>query len=235
MRYQWILFDLDDTLLDFRSSARVAFSALMEELQVPESPDLFVWYLEANHRAWADFEKGQITALELRSKRFRDFVALAGLEGLPEPTELNARYLTHLTRHTFVVDGANDLLQSLQGRVKLGIVTNGLKEVQRPRIQQAGMTSFFSEVLVSDELGVAKPSKAFYSLAHEKMDFPPKHKVLVVGDSRISDIFGAMQFGFEACWYNPSGQRAEDPCEPAFEARSLSDIQQWLFAPPLNQ
>jgi len=231
MRYQWILFDLDDTLLDFKSAARSAFSALMTDLQVEETPDLYSIYQVANHKAWADFEQGRISALELRSQRFRDFVAAANLSGIPAPFELNALFLGHLTRYTTTIDGALELLERLYGRTRLGIVTNGLKEVQRPRIQQAGMAGYFSAVLVSDELGVAKPSAAFYAMAHERMGYPPKESVLVVGDSRLSDIFGAMQFGFQACWYNPSGQRAEDACEPAFEARSLSDIQQWLFAP----
>lgn len=228
MQYQWILFDLDDTLLDFRASARMAFSSLLKDLEVEETPVLFEVYLTANHKAWADFEKGLISALELRSQRFRDFVAAAGLEGLPEAGELNARFLSHLTKHTFVLDGALRLLESLHGKANLGIVTNGLKEVQRPRIRQAGIESFFQTVMVSDELGVAKPSRAFFELAYRTMDYPPRESVLVVGDSRVSDVTGAMDYGFHACWYNPSGQIPVDTYMPVFEAQSLKQIQDWL-------
>jgi len=142
-----------------------------------------------------------------------------------DPVAMNAAYLENLIQHTVPLDGALDLLETLKRlRVRMGIITNGLREVQRPRIRQVGMENFFQVVLVSDEIGLAKPDTRFFARAHAEMGLPEKEKVLVVGDSYASDIAGAKNFAFPSCWFNPKALQPPADAQPDFDIRSLKEV-----------
>lgn len=224
-KFDWILFDADDTLLDFTTAARKAFSSMLMDLGLPEQEGYFSLYKACNNQAWQAYEKGEINAVDLRRKRFADFIVSAGISTKMDPVAMNASYLENLIRHTSPLDGAIEVLETLQGqKVSMGVITNGLKEVQRPRIKGAGMDRFFDVILVSDEIGLAKPDFRFFAMAHEAMGLPEKSKVLVVGDSYSSDIAGAKNYDFPSCWFNPNGQPLPQANLPDYEIRSLNDI-----------
>lgn len=224
-KFDWILFDADDTLLDFTSAAREAFSSMLADFGVAEQPMYFSLYKTCNNSAWQAYERGEIDAVALRKKRFADFVESAELPQTMDPMAMNASYLNNLIVHTAPLDGALELLETLQSqKVKMGIITNGLKEVQRPRIKRAGMDKFFEIVLVSDEIGLAKPDTRFFALAHKAMGLPEKEKVLVVGDSFSSDIAGAKNFAFPSCWFNPQALSPPLNSLPDYEIRALGDL-----------
>jgi YjjG family noncanonical pyrimidine nucleotidase len=224
-KFDWILFDVDDTLLDFTSAAREAFSSMLVDLGLPEQEGYFLLYKVCNHEAWQAYEKGEINAVDLRRKRFADFKDRAGLSKEMDPLAMNAAYMENLIRHTAPLEGALEILETLQSKkVRMGIITNGLKEVQRPRIRRVGMEKFFDVVLVSDEIGLAKPDIRFFALAHEAMGLPDKEKVLVVGDSYASDITGAKNYAFPSCWFNPHAQSLPQAEVPDFEIRSLQEL-----------
>ncbi len=210
-KFDWILFDVDDTLLDFTSAAREAFSSMLVDLGLPEQEGYFLLYKVCNHEAWR--------------KTFADFKDRAGLSKEMDPLAMNAAYMENLIRHTAPLEGALEILETLQSKkVRMGIITNGLKEVQRPRIRRVGMEKFFDVVLVSDEIGLAKPDIRFFALAHEAMGLPDKEKVLVVGDSYASDITGAKNYAFPSCWFNPHAQSLPQAEVPDFEIRSLQEL-----------
>ena len=224
-KFDWILFDADDTLLDFTSAEREAFSAMLVDFGLSAQEGYFSLYKACNHQAWQAYERGEIDAVDLRRKRFADFIASAGLSKAIDPLAMNTAYLENLIRHTSPLEGALEVLKTLQSRkVRMGIITNGLKEVQRPRIRRVGMEKFFDVVLVSDEIGLAKPDTRFFALAHEAMGLPDKGKVLVVGDSYASDITGAKNYAFPSCWFNPRAQPLPQPAVPDFEIRSLREL-----------
>lgn len=223
-RFDWILFDMDDTLVDFVHSARYAFSTMLAQLEIPEAEPYFPLYQQCNHEAWAAFEEGKIDTATLRRQRFAQFQERAQLLIRHDPGEMNRLFLNALVHHSKPIDGAIDLLNFLFGKTKMGIVTNGLREVQRPRIRHVGMEHFFEVVVVSDEIGLAKPDPKFFSHAYEAMGRPDKNRVLVVGDSLISDIQGAKNFDFAACWFNPLGKPNPNGWRPDFEIQSLDEV-----------
>lgn len=223
-RYTWVLFDIDDTLLDFGYAARLAFSTVLTELGVVEEPHHFDTYQECNHAAWSAFESGAINALQLRRKRFEDFQHAVGLTGLIDPFEMNALFLNHVIDHTLPIPGALELLEQLHPSTGMAVVTNGLREVQRPRIQRAGMEPYFASIVVSDEIGLAKPGYDFFAYAHQAIGTPDKAEVLVVGDSLQSDVQGANAFGYASCWYNPGKKENTHRWQPHFEVQSLDQV-----------
>ena len=224
MRYKWVLFDIDDTLLDFGHAARKAFSSMLEHLHIVEESHYYESYQVCNHAAWEALEAGKINAQQLRRQRFADFQEAVGLVGILDPAAMNALFLEHVVQHTLPVQGALTLLAQLQPRVGMGVITNGLREVQRPRMQKAGMEAYFSAIVVSDEIGLAKPDPLFFAYAHEAIGLPPKEQVLVVGDSLLSDVRGGMDFGFAACWFNPDRKPNPSGMAMTHEIERLEEV-----------
>ncbi len=222
MPYSWILFDADNTLLDFTSASKKAFAQAVTKLKIPNRPNLFSRYKKANHLVWTAFENGQIDAITLRKKRFELF--LEDIEVDRDPVLFNQLYLDNLVEHSELLPGARQLLDHLHGKIKLGLITNGLKEVQRPRLTHTRTDHYFDVIVVSDEIGLAKPDAAYFDYVFKEMGLPPKKKVLIVGDNLHSDIKGGVNYGVDTCWYNPDGQPNESGITPTHHAQNFDQM-----------
>lgn len=227
MRYPWILFDADDTLFDFSRSARFAFSRTLEFFEIRDRGDYWEVYEYFNKETWTAFERQEITAVELRRIRFERFLDAVG--EYREPLEMNAHYLKELSQTKFLMNGAIELVEELlEKKYRLGLITNGLKEVQRPRIAQAHMEAYFEVIVVSDEIGVAKPHPEFFEHAFMEMGRPEKQHVLIVGDSLQSDIQGGGNFGIDTCWFNPRKSANLTAIQPTYQIERLEDLNKFL-------
>ncbi len=223
MPYHWILFDADNTLLDFTGASRKAFAQAINELHIPHHPDLFARYKRVNHIVWTELEKGQIDAVTLRKKRFELFLQDIKIDR--DPVLFNKLYLDNLVQHSELLHGARPLLDHLHGKTKLALITNGLKEVQRPRLKHTGIDQYFDVIVVSDEIGKSKPHPDYFDHVFQEMRFPDKKKVLVIGDNLHSDIKGGMDYGIDTCWFNPDGQVNATDIQPTFQAKNFEEIQ----------
>lgn len=223
MRYPWVLFDADDTLFDFNRSARHAFGRTLKHFEIKDRGNFWEVYEYFNKETWAAFERQELSAVELRRTRFERFLDAVG--EYREPLEMNSHYLSELSQTKFLVDGAVELVESLlENNFHLGLITNGLKEVQRPRIRLAALESFFEVIVVSDEIGVAKPHADFFEYTFEKMGYPEKSQVLVVGDSLQSDIKGGGNYGTDTCWFNPKNSANLTAIQPTYQIGRLGDL-----------
>ena len=222
MRYNWILFDADNTLLDFTGASKMAFAEAVKQLDIPHSKDLFDKYKKANHIVWTELENGTIDAITLRKKRFELF--LKDIEMDRDPVLFNRLYLDNLVEHSGLLSGARQLLNHLHGKTKLGLITNGLKEVQRPRLAHTKIDHYFDVIVISDEIGVSKPDRAYFDYTFKEMGLPPKENVLVVGDNLNSDIKGGMDYGLDTCWFNPHAQTNESGIAPTHHAQDFDEI-----------
>lgn len=222
-KYEWLLFDNDNTLMDFHSASHSAFHGSMRAMGLTESEIDYDEYNKHNHIVWSEFENGLIDALTLRSKRFQlYFDAIQHTEA--NPRESNDAYLNHLILHPHMMDHAYDLLDAVRTKYKLGLITNGLKEVQRPRLKAAKIYNYFDTIVVSDEIGHAKPQKGYFD--HVVSEMGPNvdlSKAIVIGDSLNSDIKGAINYGLDSVWLNPQQKSAED-LKPTFIVESVKEI-----------
>jgi HAD superfamily hydrolase (TIGR01509 family) len=106
----------------------------------------------------------------------------------------------------------------------LALITNGLKQVQRSRLAQSSIGKYFEVVLISDELGVAKPHPDIFTVAFKAMGNPEKEHVLIIGDSLSSDIKGGSDYGIDTCWFNPHGKQPDAGIKITYEIQSLPQI-----------
>jgi 2-haloacid dehalogenase len=109
-------------------------------------------------------------------------------------------------------------------------VTNGLADVQRPRLARSAIGALFDTVVVSEEVGVAKPDARIFEHALRQLGHDDRSTVLMVGDSLASDIQGGCNAGMQTCWLNPSGAANGTAIEPTFEIASLAELRARLEA-----
>ena len=224
MPYQWILFDADNTLFDFDRSARHSLEQAMLYFDLPFEETHHITYGIVNKRCWEAFERGELSPKVLRSKRFELFFNEIGVSA--NPSLFSKCYLEFLAGGDFMLDGARALLEQLHSEFQLVLITNGLKEVQRPRIQKAELQSYFHTIVVSDEIGSAKPHPAFFDYTFEQIGQPKKEEAIVVGDSLSSDILGGQQYGLDTVWYNPKKKQSPEHIRPTYQIEALADLHQ---------
>ena len=227
MCYEWLFFDLDNTLLDFDRSSKYAFEKAFNDFKIPFDTSYYGIYNQINKQHWLAFEQGTITQATLRTKRFEVF--LEAIRKDCDAADFSACYLSNLANVRLLLDGAIPLLDKLKGQFQLLVITNGLKEVQRPRIKVCDLEQYFDGIVVSDEIGVAKPHKGFFDYAFNEIGNPSKEKVLVIGDSLSSDIAGGNQYGIDTCWYNPKKNKNKTEHKPTFEIANLAALEAIVF------
>jgi len=228
LRYQWILFDADGTLFDYDRAEESAVRELWSETGMPERPNLLETYRRVNAALWQKFEAGQVTAAEIKTERFVQLLDELDLEG--EPRALSTIYLERLGRQTHLLPGARELLESLSGSRRLALITNGLSSVQRPRLKRSPIGPHFDAIVISEEIGVAKPDPRIFEAALGAMGGPDKEEILMVGDNLVADIGGAKRFGLATCWLNLGGRASSDGVGPTFEIHQLAELERLLAA-----
>lgn len=225
--YRYIIFDADNTILDFTySEGRALERTLSEEAGIDFDLEVHLpLYMGINKEIWKEFENGGIDADELKIERFRRFFSELGYTGCESRLpDISSRYLTCLSESSVFISGAEQLLENLYGRVTMALVTNGLTRVQKPRFERAGLSRFFSTILISDELNMAKPDPGIFALACDNMGAHDKSEVLMVGDNQNSDIRGGNEFGIHTCWFNPHHRPREAGIIPGYEISKLEDF-----------
>ncbi len=221
-KYKTILFDSDQTLLDFTMSERVALFETLSFYNVSPDTGLLETYRRCNREAWRLFEQGKMEKCDIVLYRFRKFCEICLLN--IDPAEMNDRYLEQLCQTGFLIDGASDVLRTLFGKYTLYIVTNGIDHVQRSRLKNAGITHFFSDVFTSEEIGAPKPSRTYFESVFERIPFQ-KEQALIIGDSLSSDIAGGIGSGIDTCYINWDHKtHAEDPTYEVFDLREVLTI-----------
>ena len=186
--YTWLILDADGTLLDFRRAEALALEKTPIQMGMQVSGGYCDTYHAINDSLWREFEAGTLQAHEVRSQRFKQLLERLDIAG--DSYALSEAFLKNLVRESTFIDGAESLLTGLKNRIGLVLLTNGFADVQRARIARLGLGDTFDHVIISEEVGVAKPDRAIFEIVFERMGRPDKADVLIVGDSLSSDIRG---------------------------------------------
>lgn len=219
--YSWLLFDADDTLFDFPKAEAKALRQTLEALGLPYLEAYGPIYSNYNQQVWLEFERKQITRLELRVKRFQLFFEAAGLS-TADPRSASPIYLQNLAQAGDLFPDAAEVVHTLKKRYQLALVTNGLKDVQRPRLANSPIRDAFAHIFISEEMGAAKPDPAYFDIVFATMGQPAKNQVLIIGDSLTSDMQGGLDYGIDTCWYNPAGKTSNLPM--THQVKNLTEL-----------
>jgi 5'-nucleotidase len=220
--YEWILFDADDTLFHF--DAFRGLQVMLSQFNVEFTAEDFQAYQLINQSLWVDYQNGTITALQLQHQRFIHWAAKLQVT----PQTLNSAFLTAMAEISIPLDGAVSLLNALKGKTKLGIITNGFTELQQARLTHHGFNDYFDLLVISEQVGFAKPHPDIFEHALSHMGNPAREKVLMVGDNPDSDIIGGMNAGLDTCWLNVHNKPAPEGIRPQYQVASLMEIEELL-------
>jgi HAD superfamily hydrolase (TIGR01549 family) len=162
----------------------------------------------------------------VKVRRFE--LLLGAIQVTYSPSALSAAYLECLANCSELLEDARAVVEALHGKYRLAILTNGLKEVQRGRLSRSAIRPHISHIIISEEVGAAKPAKEFFDKAFARLGHPSKREVLMIGDGWASDVQGAVQYGIDACWYNPGRKSRPAVCEITREIAALRELNDWL-------
>jgi len=220
--WDWIFFDADETLFTFDS-----FSGLQRmflDYSVTFTAEDFQDYQAVNKPLWVDYQNGAITSLQLQHQRFESWASRLNVNA----GDLNDAFMNAMAEICAPLPGAVSLLNALQGKVKMGIITNGFTALQQIRLERTGLRDHFDLLIISEEVGVAKPDARIFDHALECAGNPDRSRVLMVGDTAASDILGGMNAGLSTCWLNAHQQELPSHIKPTWTVTSLAELEQLL-------
>lgn len=227
MKYEIILFDADDTLFDLKKSEDFAIKKLVSTLDSNFDDEFIInTYKDINTKIWIEFEEGKITSDELKVERFNRLIKQLGINS--KATDLCNMYIQFLGDGSFLYDESEDLLNYLSKKYKIGIITNGLADVQHRRIRNSIVGHYFEDVVISDEIKIAKPNPAIFDYALRNLSHSNKKSVLMIGDSLNSDIKGGINAGIDTCWFNQNKKINSSSINPTYEINSLLQLKDIL-------
>lgn len=217
--WDWILFDADDTLFHFDAFA--GLQRLFQQYEVTFTSADYDDYQAINKPLWVDYQNGAITALQLQHQRFESWAEKLDVT----PLDLNDGYLAAMAQVCTPLAGAVSLLNSLKGKVKMGIITNGFTALQQARLERTGLLGYFDLLVISEQVGHAKPHPAIFDYALSQMGNPPRERVLMVGDNPDSDILGGINAGLATCWLNAQQRPLPEGIQPDWQVNSLLQLE----------
>ena len=223
MKYKFLLFDLDHTLLDFDAAEDIALSQLLKEEGVVDIQAYKDYYVPMNKSLWKDLEQKKITKAELINTRFAKLFAHFGIE--KDGAYLAERYQFFLSKQGHTFPGVEDLLKKLISKgYELYAATNGITYIQTGRLEQSGIAPFFKEIFISEQLHTQKPDAEFYEKIGARIPNFDKNQTLMIGDSLSADIQGGNNAGIDTIWYNPHHLENKTQAQPTYEVDSYQAL-----------
>lgn len=205
--YKHIFFDLDHTLWDFDHNAKSTLSELFEEFDLSVKVtthfnDFYDRYLHHNLILWERYQKGFITAEELKWRRMwrtlLDFKI--GDEVLSK--QLSQRFLEILPTKKEVFPYTKEILGYLVNKkYVLHLITNGFEKTQWTKLRNSGLDIFFTEVITSEGSNSLKPKKEIFDYALQKANASVSESIMI-GDNLDADIQGAINAGMDSIYVN---------------------------------
>src|SRR6188474_2451342 len=224
--YPWLWFDADGTLFDYERAEGSALKNTFGSLNLRFEDDYLDIYQRINQGLWRALEKQEISSVDLRVRRFE--LLLEALQVTGSADQMSTTYIEQFGLRAELMDGAYEVLDALHSKCKFAIVTNGLQAVQRSRLEHSTIKHFISELIISEEVGAAKPQAAFFDEALSRTGHPDKSDVLIIGDSLTSDIRGGVDYGIDTCWYNPKAEARPANLPITYEIRHLHELLELL-------
>ena len=221
-----VFFDLDHTLWDFDKNSSLAFQMIFKKFDINiEVNDFLKTYQPINMHYWKLYREEKISKLELRRGRLTEaFFKLNKKFSLEIIDAISEDYIDFLPLNNHLIEGTKDLLEYLNPKYSLHIITNGFKEVQNRKLFSSGIQHYFDTITDSEEAGVKKPNPVIFKQAIQKSGAKLSHS-LMIGDNYEADILGAESIGLKTICFN---YHKETLPSNAIQVSELKQIKQYL-------
>ncbi|ACM15649.1 YjjG family noncanonical pyrimidine nucleotidase [Bacillus cereus group sp. TH43LC] len=221
-KYKTLLFDVDDTLLDFQKAEKSALRMLFEEKGMSLTSEIEAQYKKINKSLWTAFEEGKINRDEVVNTRFSILFKEYGEE--VDGILFENNYRSYLEEGNQLMEGALQFINQIQSEYDLYIVTNGISKTQDKRLRNAGLHALFQDIFVSEDTGYQKPMKEYFDYVFERIpNFVPEEG-LIIGDSLSADMKGGYVAGIDTCWFNPERKLNDSGIIPTYEVHNFEEL-----------
>lgn len=229
MKYKHLFFDLDHTLWDFESNSEATLREMFDSYQLArffdDYDDFYAKYEVHNLYLWAQYRRNKVDKKTLNVQRFYLPFSEVGFDDLTVAQQFAKDYLDISATKTLLFPNALEVLKQLKEHYQLHIITNGFKEVQNKKLDNSGLRPFFTNIFISELIGVQKPDKYFFEYSIKSSHANPK-ECLVIGDSWEADIMGAKKAGLDQVFFNTKGVSRNE--EVTFEIKELRELLDFL-------
>lgn len=221
-KYYCILFDIDNTLLDFDMAEQKALAQTLQESNIPASHEITESYRQINEALWQQLEQRKIHRDQIATERFSRFLKENKLPG--DAIEMSNLYRKNLGMQSHLMPNALEVCKELAEVATLAVISNGFTDIQVPRLAASGLAQFMEDTFISQALGIDKPNREIFDLALDLLGIEQRANVLVVGDRLESDILGGQNAGIATCWYRANGEENHTGIQPTYEISDLTDL-----------
>jgi YjjG family noncanonical pyrimidine nucleotidase len=198
-----VFFDLDHTLWDFEKNSALTFETIFKIHHVDIDMTSFLnFYVPFNFAYWEKYRKDEITQQQLRYSRLKDSFDAVHYTISDDMIEvLASAYIHYLPTYSHLFEGAIELLDYLQPKYNLHIITNGFTQIQQSKLDNSAITHYFKSITNSEIAGVKKPNQIIFDYALQLGGAKKEHSIMI-GDCIEADVQGALDAGFEAIFFN---------------------------------
>ena len=223
LRYQQIIFDVDDTIIDFAATEDFALHSLFNVHHWQLTPELQRQYHAYNQGLCRKLEQGQITHEELSEMTFHDFIKEHfGLE--IDGQKMMNEYRSYFGEAHQLLPGVEDTLKFAKKQgYKLTVLSNGEKFMQNHRLELAGVKKYFDLIVTSEEAHYSKPNVHAFDYFFSRTEIG-RNDTVFFGDGLQSDILGAERYGFDSIWYNHRHRKNTLNLHPKFEVENYPEF-----------
>lgn len=223
MRYKQIIFDVDDTIIDFAATENFALRSLFNAHHWPLSSELQRQYHSYNQSLWRRLEQGELNYDQLSEMTFHDFIKdhfdleIDGLKIMDE-------YRSYFGQAHQLLPGVEDTLKFAKKQgYKLTVLSNGEKFMQNHRLELAGVKKYFDLIVTSQEAHYSKPNPHAFDYFFSRTQIGP-NETIFFGDGLQSDILGAERYGFDSIWFNHRHRKNTLHLHPQFEVQTYPEL-----------
>lgn len=224
-KYKFLLFDLDNTVLDFTANEKASLPKTFEHFGVHMTDEHLQTYERVNRGLWRAYEDQKIDMDYLLAHRFADTMKEFGktIDG----KAWNDRYLYHLSTGNYLMEGADIVIPALAKEYRLFIASNGVTSTQENRLRMAGLFDCFEQIFTSQAIGYQKPDSKFFEFIKNAIPDFDISQAIMIGDNLKNDIRGAKAFGLQTCMLT-TAEGSWEGCD--YVIHKLSDLQEQPLA-----
>lgn len=222
-KFDTILWDVDQTLLDFKKSEDYAVRYCFRKFGKEASDETVSIYSRINEGFWKRIEKGEINRKDALVQRFEQLFQQIGEQDM-DAGAFQKEYAEALGSVYYYLDDSYELVKKLRGKYRQYLMTNGVTLTQMKKLRLSRFDQLTDGIFVSEQIGIPKPHKDFFEKCFSMIPGFCKEKAVIVGDSLSSDMRGGNNAGIATCWYNPAGLKNLSDVKIDYEIRNLNEI-----------
>ena len=229
-KYKTIFFDLDHTIWDFETNAKLA----LQDLYTPELEskanaafdDFFDRYSFHNTQLWGQYEKGLIPVEDLKWKRMSRTLLDFKIGDEVLSKEMSKQFLEILPTKKAIFPYCIEILDYLKNKnYGLHLITNGFIDVQTKKLQNSGLDKYFGELITSERSNSLKPKREIFEFALQVTNATIAESIMI-GDNQHADIGGALNVGMDSIFTNHINEPIK--VTPTYEITHLKEIENIL-------